>query len=104
MPNNEVTIPGGEVQVYGPDPVGDGSETALATITAFRSSLDGAMVIQIDTHASDTERLRVDINDGTVYDAIPNRGDHHDTVTTYAEELMEKVLKPRSWQTQEATQ
>ncbi|WP_280404769.1 hypothetical protein [Nocardia brasiliensis] len=53
----------------------------LLEIRAFRSQFDGAVVVQIDTVLPKSERLRVNVNDGGVYDgavfdANPEAGDH----------------------------
>ncbi|MEV0759551.1 hypothetical protein [Nocardia sp. NPDC050435] len=51
-----------------------------------RSDLDGTLLVQIDTLGP--ERVRVNVNDGAVYDAAPDEGDHHfDLVGDYFNEL-----------------
>lgn len=50
-------------------------ETAsdMVTVTTYRSEIDGAAVVEIDTTV-DGGRLRVNVNDGTVFDADPEQG------------------------------
>ncbi|WP_433635461.1 hypothetical protein [Nocardia sp. CA-120079] len=59
------------------------------------SETDGALCIQIDT-TDTTGRVRINVNDAAVYDGIvfdadPDRSDHHDTVTSYAAELQARL-------------
>ncbi len=53
------------------------------------SVIDGAALVQIDTSALDpARRCRVYVNDGPVYDAIPDDGDHDiDQLSDYLAEL-----------------
>lgn len=61
-----------------------------ATLIAHASEIDDALVVQIETNEG-TGRLRVYVNDGAVFDADPERGDHRDTVAAYAAELVETL-------------
>lgn len=68
-----------------------GQECPHLEIEAFRSD-DGSIVVQIDTRegmsGAGAERLRVYINDGAVYSAHVERGDHDiQDVGAYANEL-----------------
>ncbi|MFI8977512.1 hypothetical protein ACIGO9_31850 [Nocardia asteroides] len=63
-------------------------------IEACVSTIDGAAVVEIDTIALDSaRRCRVYVNDGPVYNAVPDDGDH-DTVhlAPYLEELRRQEL------------
>lgn len=51
----------------------DARQEVHADITAFRSEVDGAFVVQIDT-AVDLGQLRVFVNDSAVYNADPATG------------------------------
>lgn len=58
---------------------------------------DGATVVQIDT-ATNGDRLRVHVNDGTVYDGIvfdarPDHGDHHPDVIAYAARVVAELAR-----------
>lgn len=70
MPSMEVpmarfgTAPDAECDVTFTDPEGERPEV---TVFVFAQA-DGATVIQIDTTQSSMPRIRVNVNDGTVYD------------------------------------
>lgn len=46
-------------------------------VDASISLIDGAVLVEIGTGAlGESRRCRVYVNDGPVFDAVPNRGDH----------------------------
>lgn len=58
---------------------------------------DGATVVQIDT-AQDAGRLRVNVNDGAVFDGIvfdarPDHGDHHPAAIGYAARVVAELAR-----------
>ncbi|UGT58855.1 hypothetical protein [Nocardia asteroides] len=58
------------------------------------STIDGAALVQIDTIALDpARRCRVYVNDGPVYDAVPDEADHDtDHLAAYLDELRRQEL------------
>lgn len=48
--------------------------TELVEVELYRSDIDGAVVVQIDTTVGETGHLRVYVNDGDVFDADPDTG------------------------------
>ncbi|MFF2088559.1 hypothetical protein ACFVVM_32650 [Nocardia sp. NPDC058176] len=59
------------------------------SVDACISTIDGAALVHVDTSALDpSRRCRVTVNDGAVYDAIPDEADHNlDQVADYLAEL-----------------
>lgn len=49
------------------------TEEAPIEVTVYRSTIDGALVVQIDTE-QDTGRVRVDLNDSAIWDGDPEEG------------------------------
>lgn len=48
-------------------------EGPIVEVTAYSSTIDGAVVLEVDTFDSG-DRIRVNVNDGTVFDADPEKG------------------------------
>lgn len=67
------TSPVGVVGVY---PQGQDQSGPLAEVAIFRGD-DGALVVSIDAFA-DEPRVRVNLNDGPVYDANPETGEEYE--------------------------
>lgn len=50
------------------------TENAPIEVTIYRSKIDGALVVDVDT-VPDTGRVRVNLNDGTIWTGDPEVGD-----------------------------
>lgn len=53
-----------------------GADSSLTEVSVFRGN-DGALVVQIDTN-DDTGRIRVNVNDGAVFDGDCESGERFD--------------------------
>ena len=49
------------------------TEEAPITVVVYRSTLDGALVVEIDSE-TESGRIRVNLNEGHLYDADPEDG------------------------------
>lgn len=70
------------------------AEQRWLSVDAWISTIDGAALVQIDTSALDpARRCRVYVNDGPVYDAVPDEADHDtDHLAAYLDELRRQEL------------